>query len=193
MDQLAEQFTKKTYQEDGITHAQVLTLAKHHKKTHSQIISSLSKIEGLNLVESVDLFAKRKINNRNQQGYLFKDGSVLIKSEGNFVALCIDDSSLWLRGLGVKPFDMSAILTGSEFTLRSGVPFEIIEIDNLKHIPLTIKLTNDSSIIEYNHLGKSDTYPFAGYDLLLVYQTDSLFPNTPVYKRYTNIFSMLLK
>ena len=147
MDQLAELFTKKTYQEDGITEGQVISLAKHHKKTHSQIILSLSKIEGLNLIESVDFFAKRKTNILKQDGYLFKDGSVLVKSNGSFIAFTIDESSLWLRGLGTQPFDISSFYAGAAFTLRSGVSFTILEIDILKNLPLTIKLDNDNSII----------------------------------------------
>jgi hypothetical protein len=193
MDQLAELFTKQTYQEDGITQGQVISLAKHHKKTHSQIILSLSKIEGLNLIESVDSFAKRKINTRNQEGYLFKDGSVLVKSNGTFVAFTIDESSLWLRGLGTQPFDLAAVYAGAAFTLRSGVSFSVVEIDIAKNLPLTIKLDNDQSIIVYKNDGKSDNYQFSAYDLLLVTQTDSIFPAAGGNKRNTNILSMLLK
>lgn len=193
MDQLAELFTKQTYQKDGITQGQVISLAKHHKKTHSQIILSLSKIEGLNLIESVDSFAKRKINTRNQEGYLFKDGSVLVKSCGQFVAFSIDESSLWLRGLGTKPFDIAASYAGADFTLRSGVSFTIVEIDILKNLPLTIKLDKDNSIIAYKKDGKSDNYKFPAYDLLLVTQTETIFPLVGGNKRNTNILSMLLK
>lgn len=192
MDQLAELFTKQTYQEDGITQGQVISLAKHHKKTHSQIILSLSKIEGLNLVESVDSFAKRKINTRNQEGYLFKDGSVLVKSQGSFIAFTIDESSLWLRGLGTQPFDLAAVYAGADFTLRSGVSFSIIEMDISKKLPLTIKLDNDQSMIVYKHDGKSDNYQFPAYDLLLVTPTETIFP-TGGNKRNTNILSILLK
>lgn len=193
MDQLAELFTKKTYQEDGITQGQVISLAKHHKKTHSQIIVSLSKIEGLNLIESVDSFATRKINPRNQEGYLFKDGSVLVRVAGVFKALSIDESSLWLRGLGFGEFDITAVSAGHLFTLRSGVSFSIVEIDLTKNHPLTIKLTADESVIMYKTDGKSDNYQFPAYDLLLVIQTEPLFPEKNGNKRNTNILSMLLK
>lgn len=193
MDQLAELFTKQTYQKDGITQGQVISLAKHHKKTHSQIILSLSKIEGLNLIESVDSFAKRKTNNLKQEGYLFKDGSVLVKSSGQFVAFSIDESSLWLRGLGTQAFDLAAVQEGSVFTLRSGVSFSIVEMDILKNLPLTIKLDNDQSIIAYKHNGTSDEYQFPAYDLLIVTPTETLFPVGGGNKRNTNILSMLLK
>jgi len=192
MDQLAELFTKKTYQEDGITQGQVISLAKHHKKTHSQVIVSLSKIEGLNLITSVDSFATKKINIRNQEGYLFKDGSVLIMVAGEFMALNIDESSLWLRGLGIGKFDMAAVATGQPFTLRSGVWFSIVEMDLTKEHPLTIKLS-DQSVIMYKIDGKSETHPFPAYDLLLVVKTDPLFPEKNVNKRNTNILSLLLK
>jgi len=193
MDQLAELFTKQTYQKDGITQGQVISLAKHHKKTHSQIILSLSKIEGLNLIESVDSFAKRKTNTRKQEGYLFKDGSVLVKSDGHFVAFSIDESSLWLRGLGTQAFDLAAVQNGAVFTLRSGVSFSIVEMDISKKLPLTIKLDNDQSIIAYKHDGTSGEYQFPAYDLLIVTPTETLFPVGGGNKRNTNILSMLLK
>lgn len=192
MDQLAELFTKQTYQEDGITQAQVISLAKHHKKTHSQIIVSLSKIEGLNLIHSVDSFAIKKTNARNQEGYLFKDGSVLIMVSGKFMALTIDESSLWLRGLGIGQFDITAVANGQLFTLRSGLEFSVIDMDLTKEQPLTIKLA-DQSVIMYKSDGKSDNYQFPAYDLLLVVETDSLFPERNGNKRNTNILSILLK
>lgn len=192
MDQLAELFTKQTYQEDGITQGQVISLAKHHKKTHSQIIVNLSKIEGLNLITSVDSFAIKKTNIRNQEGYLFKDGSVLIMVAGEFVALTIDESSLWLRGLGIGQFDIAAVSTGHAFTLRSGVEFSIVEMDLTKEHPLTIKLA-DQSVIMYKSDGKSDNYQFPAYDLMLVVKTDPLFPEKNGNKRNTNILSILLK
>lgn len=192
MDQLAELFTKQTYQEDGITQAQVISLAKHHKKTHSQVIASLSKIEGLNLIHSVDSFAIKKTNARNQEGYLFKDGSVLIMVSGKFMALTIDESSLWLRGLGIGHFDINAVANGQLFTLRSGLEFSVIEMDLTKEQPLTIKLA-DQSVIMYKIDGKSDNYQFPAYDLLLVVETDPLFPEKNGNKRNTNILSILLK
>lgn len=193
MDQLAELFSKQTYQEDGITQGQITSLAKHHKKTHSQIIVSLSKIEGLNLITSVDSFAKRRVNSRQQEGYLFKDGSVLVKSNGQFIAFTIDESSQWLRGLGTKPFDLPSVEAGSEFTLRSGVGFSIVEIDCQKDLPLTIKLDNDQSIIVYKKDGKSDQYQFFAYDLLMVTPTEKLFPVDNGNKKNANILLKLLK
>lgn len=193
MDQLAELFSKQTYQEDGITQGQITILAKHHKKTHSQIIVSLSKIEGLNLITSVDSFAKRRVNSRQQEGYLFKDGSVLVRSNGQFIAFTIDESSQWLRGLGTKPFDLMAIQAGAEFTLRCGLGFSIVEIDYQKDLPLTIRLDNDQSIIAYKKDGKSDQYQFASYDLLIVCPTESIFPVDNRNKKNMNILSMLLK
>lgn len=193
MDQLAELFTKQTYQEDGITQGQVVSLAKHHKKTHSQIISSLSMIEGLNLIASVDVFAKRKVNTRNQEGYLFKDGSVLIKSNDYFIGLTIDESSLWLRGLGIQPFNIEAICMGAEFTLRSGCDFSVVEMNLLKDKPLTIYLINEKINLEYKKDGTFDDYQSPSYDLLLVTPTDVLFPTGKPYKRSSNIISMLLK
>lgn len=145
-----------------------------HKTTLAMSAVALHDPLNYNMLTMLDKLATKEINSRNQQGYLFKDGSVILKIKGELQGLTIHDSSLWRQGLGHEPFNVDEYQKGKQVTVRGGMPIQVLSFDSESERPITVLISGHGTISYYKE-GFGDELQMSSFDLLMVPVTDPLF------------------
>lgn len=117
---------------------------------------------------------KKVKNSLNQEGLLFKDGSVLLKTKNEFKGLNLNDSDSWKQGIGFEEFTPIKYEIGHKITLRSGCTFKVVNFDLNAEMPITLDIAGYGQLSYYNE-GKAVESENSGFDILCLPKTVSLF------------------
>lgn len=168
-------FIKQKLTNDSLPNLDALSkYSNSHNVTLAMAAERLHDNLNYNMLTTLHKMAKKETNARNQQGYLFKDGSVILKIEGQLKGLNIDDSSLWRQGLGYEPFSVEKYQRGQSLTVRGGMPVEVLSFDPNHERPITVKIQGHGTINYYAN-GYGDELQMTSFDLLMVPNTDPIF------------------
>lgn len=117
----------------------------------------------------------KKVNNSlNQEGLLFKDGSILLKTKNEFKGLNLNESDSWKQGIGFEEFTPIKYEIGHKITLRSGCTFKVVNFDLNAEMPITLDIAGYGHLSYYNE-GKAVESENSGFDILCLPKTVSLF------------------
>lgn len=77
-------------------------LSINNNQTMAKSAQSLNVLQSLKVLESLKDFTVPSFNELKEEGFKFKDGSIILKSEGRLNGLSLQESSLWEKGIYFK-------------------------------------------------------------------------------------------